>query len=325
MSIGRTQFAALLLLLFGWAGDADALTCTITMSDVAFGSINPLAGAVVDVSANATVNCSDLIFPLIDNTVGVCVYLDAGSGGTDGTTYRHMLQGAETLQYNLYKDAARTQIWGSETAFSSSGAQRIIVTLSGLLPSTGSTVVPVYGRIPAAISDRPTGSYLSTFTGGARARYSYTDTIACDGVAGTQATATFVVTGTILGTCTVEADDLVFGSNARLDAAVDATTQVRTSCSTGLPYAVSISDGGGSGFGARRMVHDSFPAEIVNYQLYRNALHTDIWGDGTGGTVTSSGTGNGSPQGATVYGRVPAQATPRPGDYHDTAIVTVTY
>lgn len=325
MKIGREQLAALLLLLLGWAGQADALTCTITMTDVAFGSVDPLAGAVVDVSANLTVACSDLIFPLLDSTVGVCVYLDEGSGGSDGTTYRYMRQGVETLPFNLFKDAARTQIWGSESIFSSTGAQRIIVTLTGLLPSTGSTVVPVYGRIPAAISDRPSGSYLSTFTGGARARYSYTDTLACNGVAGTQATDTFVVTGTIISTCAVEADDLDFGSNTRLDSAVDATTQVRTSCTTGTAYAVGISAGGGSGFATRRMVHDSFPASTVSYQLYRDASHTQIWGDGTSGTVTSSGTGNGSPQGATVHGQVPAQATPRPGDYHDTAIVTVSY
>jgi spore coat protein U-like protein len=36
-------------------------------------------------------------------------------------------------------------------------------------------------------------------------------------------------------------------------------------------------------------------------------------------------TGNGSAQSFTVYGRVPPQAAPAPGNYSDTITVTVTY
>ncbi|WP_409528142.1 spore coat protein U domain-containing protein [Rhizobium sp.] len=38
-----------------------------------------------------------------------------------------------------------------------------------------------------------------------------------------------------------------------------------------------------------------------------------------------TGTGTGSPQTLTVYGRVPAQNTPAPGTYSDTVVVTVSY
>lgn len=319
------QACAIAGLLLGWTPAANALTCTISASDVAFGSIDPLAGSEVDVSANIQIDCSETVAVLLDNTVGVCIYLDEGDGGSDGTVYRHMRQGSEILPFNLYKDAARTNIWGSETAFPAAGAQRVIVTLSGLLPSTGSLTVPVYGRVPAAVSDRPVGAYLSTFAGGARARYSFTDTIACDGVAGTQESDTFTATASIAETCTVEADDLAFGTQAQLDVDVDSSNQIRTSCSTGLAYSVALGTGGGGAFNARRMVHENFPAEIVGYQLYTDALRTQIWGDGTGGTVTAGATGSGSPQASTVHGRVPPQATPRPGAYDDTVIVTVSY
>ena len=323
----RHLFAALglILLALAFAPAAGALTCTISMSDVSFGSIDPLAGTEVDVSANVVVSCSDLVFPILDDTAGVCIYLDAGDGGTDGSTWRFMKQGATTLRYNLFKDAARTQIWGSETAFPASGAQRVIVTLTGLLPSTGSVTVPVYGRVPADISGNPTGNYLSTFAGGARARYSLSNTIACNGVAGQSASDTFVVNGSIAGTCTVEADDLAFGTETQLDANVDADSQLRTSCSTGLAYSIAIGTGGGGAFGSRRMVHETVPADTVGYQLYADLARTQVWGDGTGGTVTSGGTGDGSVQAKDVYGRVPPQTTPRPGDYDDTVIVTVTY
>ena len=317
--------AGAMLLGLGATAPAQSLTCSITASDVAFGSIDPLAGAIVDVSGSVQVDCSELVLPILDNTVGVCIYLDEGDGGSDGSVFRHMRQGAEILPFNLYKDAARSVIWGSETAFPASGAQRVIVTLSGVLSATGSVTVPVYGRVPAGVSGRPIGAYLSTFAGGARARYSYTDTIACNGVAGTQASDTFVATGSIAETCAVEADDLAFGTEARLDADVDATSQVRTSCSTGLAYSVALGTGGGGDFAARRMAHSSFPAELVGYQLFADAARTQIWGDGSGGTVAVGGTGNGSPQAETVHGRVPPQTTPRPGDYSDTVVVTVSY
>jgi len=318
------QFAVLMLLL-GSAMDASALSCTITASDVVFGGVDPLAGVAVDVSATVQIECSELISPLLDNVAGVCIYLDAGDGGSDGTTYRHMRQGAEILPFNLYKDAARTQIWGSETAFPASGAQRVLVTLTGNLPATGSATVPVYGRIPGTVSDRPVGAYLSTFAGGARARYSYTDAIDCDGVTGTQASDTFTASASIISTCAVEADDLDFGNRSQLNATTDATSQIRTSCSAGLPYSVAVGSGGGASFDGRHMVHDSFPAEVVNYQLYFDFAHSQVWGDGSGGTVTGGDTGSGSPQAATVHGRVPLQTTPRPGDYQDTVIVTVSY
>jgi spore coat protein U-like protein len=313
------------LLLLGWAADAGALSCSITASDVAFGSIDPLAGAEVDVSADIQINCSEDVPVLLDDSVGVCIYLDAGDGGSDGTIYRNMHQGSETLPYNLYQDAARSLVWGSNTAFPAAGGQRVLVTLAGLSPSTGSLTVPVYGRVPAAVADRPVGNYLSAFAGGARIRYSFSDTIACDGVAGTRASNSFVVSGTLAETCAVEADDLAFGIQAELERDVDSTSQIRTSCSKGLVYAVSLGSGGGGDFNARRMVHGSLPKETVGYQLYVDSARRQIWGDGSGGTVTVGGTGTGSPEPSTVYGRVPPQATPQPGDYDDTVIVTVNY
>ncbi len=41
--------------------------------------------------------------------------------------------------------------------------------------------------------------------------------------------------------------------------------------------------------------------------------------------MTVGDTGSGSPQASTVHGRVPSQATPRPGNYDDSVIVTVSY
>ena len=62
----------------------------------------------------------------------------------------------------------------------------------------------------------------------------------------------------------------------------------------------------------------------VAYQLYSNGAHTSVWGN-TIGTDTMSGSGNGTSQTLTVYGRVPPQTTPAAATYNDTVNVIVTY
>ncbi|MEQ8205921.1 MAG: spore coat U domain-containing protein [Woeseia sp.] len=323
------QVLALIAVLFlqFYSHDASALNCNISMPDVAFGAIDSLSGNVTDVSSSIQVDCSEFLFGIVDSTIGVCLYLDEGSGGSDGTTYRNMVQGSDDLPFNLYKDAARTQIWGSESAFPAAGAQRVVVTLNGVLGllATGSATVPVYGRVPGSISGLPIGPYASTFAGGARARYSFNNAIPCDGVNGSQTSDSFLASGTIIESCAVEADDLDFGAHARLDGSVDGSSQIRLQCSADTAYSVSLGAGGGGDAGARRMVHGSIPTEQIGYQLYSDASRSQVWGDGSGSTTTVGGTGTGATQSVSVYGRIPLQATPRPGDYVDTVIVTVNY
>ncbi len=64
--------------------------------------------------------------------------------------------------------------------------------------------------------------------------------------------------------------------------------------------------------------------EEVTYQLYRDRNRIEPWGSNTN-TDTVAGTGSGSSQAFTVYGRVPRQTTPPPGTYTDTIVVTVTF
>ena len=59
----------------------------------------------------------------------------------------------------------------------------------------------------------------------------------------------------------------------------------------------------------------------VGFQLW-DAGRTTIWGN-TQGTNTVAGTGTGAAQALTVYGQVPAQATPKPDTYQTTVTATV--
>jgi spore coat protein U-like protein len=66
-------------------------------------------------------------------------------------------------------------------------------------------------------------------------------------------------------------------------------------------------------------------ANSLAYQLYTSGTFSSIWGDGTGGSVTVSGNGDGTAQALTVYGRIgTAQFVPA-GNYSDRVAVTVNY
>jgi spore coat protein U-like protein len=136
-------------------------------------------------------------------------------------------------------------------------------------------------------------------------------------------TTTFNVTLTVTASCTVSATDLPFGSTGTIAADIDNTSSVTVMCTNTTPYNVGLDAGTGSGatVAVRKMTAGG---ATVNYSLYQNAARTTVWGN-TIGTDTVTGTGSGSAQVVTVYGRVPAQTTPAPGSYTDIITTTVTY
>ena len=114
---------------------------------------------------------------------------------------------------------------------------------------------------------------------------------------------------------------LDFGTQGPLVANIDQTATITVTCTTGASYNVGLDGGGGGNINARRMINGT---NNVGYQLYSNSGRTTVWGT-TIGTDTLAGTGNGTAQTLTVYGRVPAQTTPPAAVYNDTVNVTVTY
>ena len=77
-------------------------------------------------------------------------------GGAGTFDPRRMLNGAEALNYNLYLDAARTQIWGDGT-----GASQLYVNSNP--PNSRTVTVTIFGRIPAQ-QDVSAGSYSDSIT-----------------------------------------------------------------------------------------------------------------------------------------------------------------
>lgn len=145
------------------------------------------------------------------------------------------------------------------------------------------------------------------------------------------ATTTMPVQMVIAASCTVGSTTLDFGTQTLIDigANIDATATLTVTCTNDTPYNVALNEGlhdGGSGINARKMQIGA-TTDRVNYQLYRDAGRTNVWGVTTAGSPdVVSGTGNGDGQAITVYGRVPTgQVNPKIGTYNDTVTVTVNY
>lgn len=289
------------------------------MTTVAFGSFDASTGSAVDTTGMISFNCNGMAK---NSSYNFCISIESGSAFSGST--RQLASGASRLNYGLYSDAARISNWGSyRTGFGGSG-----VTVNQPTGSSSNLVfsVTVYGRIFSGQTSAPAGAYTSSFTNSPYVTWDEAPPAGDPCLTSTKTLQTsFAANATVVSTCQVSATNLNFGSVGSLTSAVDATNTVNVTCSNGTAYQVGLGVGNGSGatVAARKMTKAA-TSNTTTYSLYRNAARSQVWGT-TIGTDTQSGTGTGSSQSLTVYGRVPSQTTPPPGVYTDTIVVTVTY
>jgi spore coat protein U-like protein len=298
---------------------AQAQTCNVSVSNLTFGNVDVLSGSAVDTSASVGISCSGLLL----TSVRLCLALNAGSGGANSSG-RFMLNGSNSLSYQLYQDSARTTIWGSTTWGLPGNPQQIDLPLG--LGGSASTTTTIYGRVFGAQSTAPAGSYSSSFSG-SQLSFSYA-TLAlfnCNSILLLPpqfAVASFTVSASVVSNCLVNAQSIDFGSQGSLSIAVDANGQVTATCTPQTNYTISLNNGNtGSTPTSRKMSKGS---ATITYGLYQDNARSQTWGS-TVGTDTIAGTGTGGSQSYPVYGRVPPQATPAAGMYTDTVVVTMTY
>jgi spore coat protein U-like protein len=121
-----------------------------------------------------------------------------------------------------------------------------------------------------------------------------------------------------------------FGSYDTLSGAnVDSTGSVTVDCGpSSWTYNVRISIGPSSNSGSfiPRQMKLTTGTDLLNYNLYRDAARTDIWGDGTGGTsLWIVNIQKNRPWTGTIYGRMPGNQDVRVGQYGDNMIIQVDY
>ncbi len=124
-----------------------APSCDISTTSVSFGTYNVFSATPLDSTGSVSSKCTG-------NAANITIALDRG--GAASFNPRQMLKGTEALNYNLYRDAARTTIWGDGTGGTS--------VYSDPSPPNGLVVtITIYGRIPAG-QDVSAGTYTNTVT-----------------------------------------------------------------------------------------------------------------------------------------------------------------
>jgi spore coat protein U-like protein len=136
-------------------------------------------------------------------------------------------------------------------------------------------------------------------------------------------TGSLPVSATVQATCVIGVVDAVsFGTYVQGVGAVDTTGTINLNCGSTVVYSVRLS--GSSGATPRTMAQG---ANLLQYQLFRDAPRTQVWGE-TDGVNTVDGTGTGNSVALTVYGRLPdngANQIAASGAYTSTVTITVAY
>ncbi len=273
------------------------LSCTVSISNVAFGNVDVLPGAAVQTNATLSVSC--LSVPIGTGNLQVCVAIPPRS-----------LQGTSTtLGYDIYGPAPATTSWSNTTA--------IAVPFSTLRLGQAYTLnIPatLFGSQPSV----PPGSYTQALA----ATATYGSSTCASGSLTGSTSVSFAASATVLKSCNVSAGNLDFGAVGDLNTVVDGQSMLSVQCSRGIGYTVALDGGlaGASDPTARTMTTGG---QAVTYGLYQNSGRTTPWG--TAASTTLGGTGTAAAQAIPVYGRVPVQATPPVGTYSDTVVVSITY
>jgi spore coat protein U-like protein len=306
---------AVYLICSGWllamtTTPSQAVFCSLGSAAVAYGNISTTNGQNYNLAATYSVSCSS---GSANESMIACLYnwgSANGGGGTSGPWY--MKNGSNILNYNIYSNP------GYSVALPQGSFVYSTFMLGG--SGAGSTSMTLYFQVPSGQPTILPGNFSNTTNVLLKLGDLATLTTSCNGGATTQQiNGTSSVTATVQGSCTVTGGAMNFGSTSMLSANVDASTTITPNCTLGTSYTVSLDGGqnGGTNASNRKMINGS---QTVTYGLYSDSARTLGW---YGASV--SGTGNGSNQAVTVYGRVPPQTTPAPATYTDTVVITVAF
>lgn len=148
----RTVFASVAL----WVcSDVQALDCTLSATGVAFGVYDAASTAPTDSAGNVSVRCTHVGGGAVKTSYSITL----STGASGAYAQRRMRAGTSFLNYNLFRDATRLQVWGNGTGGSALVGGTLLVNPGNFVINEVSH--PIYGRIPAQQA-ADTGSYSDT-------------------------------------------------------------------------------------------------------------------------------------------------------------------
>lgn len=313
------SLAVLGLAVLGSAQPARAASCSATVEDLDFGSLDTLGAAAAETASRVSIAC-DSIAPQVSELL-VCVHLGSGSSPATGADRRipGPDAGAPQLGYRLFADPARQIPWGSveEPAL---GAPRAVVLPAREGAAAASVIL--YAWAPAGQRELSAGLYSSSFSGlDSFLTVHEGENGDCARRDGAVQALDFSVRARVEENCLVATQDIQFGRHGLLTGPVDARGGIAISCTPGAAFTVALNAGlGGSGDPARRIM--SSGSDTLLYGLFQDEARSRPFG--SEGDLLAHGTGTRTDLFVPVYGRVPQQPVV-PGTYSDIVGVTVTY
>ena len=307
---------ALSFLLAGLvASPAQAQSCSAATPVLDFGTTSAdgtqvYAGSTVLIFCNGTAN----------NTIRICPYVGTGSYPAAANGPRRLGSGTARMDFDVFEDVTFSKRFANGQVDGANGSLPLTLNSGG----SATANVPIYGRIPTGATTGATSTLYSASMFDSLIVYGYAATFSsCTSSFGRQF-ASFNVNAqvNVQSSCSVTTSAVAFGSRSSLATQVDATGTVTVACGSGTSYSVALDGGanGGTSATTRKMASG---ANRIAYGLFRDAARTAGWYSDA--SSLASGTGTGSAQTLTVYGRVGAQPTPTPGPYSDSVVVTVSY
>jgi spore coat protein U-like protein len=307
---------------------ANAQSCTIGAASGSFGTPDVLAGTSIPSTTTFSVSCTGTA----NSTVRLCIEMGRGASATGPSNERALTSGANYLDFEFYTDSARTQLWGSwgsvVTAYGTGGTRFDLALGSG---GSASQTMTVYAAILASQTAAAPASY--SWSGSSPGMvYGYVSASACPTGGAITFSGGSTWTATVAANCNISTTSMNFGSvSSTIASNIDASATVTARCTNTTPFSIGL-DNGANASGSQRRMRLGATTNFVNYGIYTDSARSNAWKTSTAttsctaGTSTCAlGTGTGSNQSVTVYGRVPPQTATAPGLFTDTVVVTVTF
>ena len=313
-----------------------AVSCTATMTDVNFGSVDLIAGVGLTSSGTLNYTCTNDATSVTN--VRVCFNIGDGDQSLGFFNPRRMKNGADILQFQIFHTAGSI-IWGS----TGNGTVPLPFTANFSIPKksggvngrvSGSTTMT--GQLLSGQGAAPVGNYQDFFSAaGGHTSISWSSggsaPVDCTGTS--SGSFAFTVKAAVTKSCTVSAgaaSNIQIGPASGVPAgsvSSSGTNSIGVTCSGGTPYYIGLSPSNSNTVGAGVMSGTGANTDKVPYQLRSVSTSGPVWGN----TATASavgngvaGTGTGVAQSVPVFAVAPS-ANFTPDNYTDIVTVIVNY
>lgn len=263
-----------------------------TPSSMNFGNYSVFSPTGLSTSTNFAFRCTPNTYARLT--------LSRGNSGVY-TPARQMRNGATSINYNIYLDAAGSQIWGDTTGGS------VSYDVYNSTPQSKDFIDNMFG-VASASQDLPAGTYTDTIF----VTLGYSNTLA--GPYTNLPNITMTVQVIVLAECRVDAFNLDFGNyNPFTATALGQTTTLKVYCTkNSAPASVTLNNGSFALGTQNRMM--SSAGVFLNY----SAALGSTAGNSTSMLVPIN-------NGFTINGSIPANQDVAVGAYSDTLIANVNY